>query len=242
MAKKQWPLFEHLGTVSVGNSVLSAVSQIQTDLALSPAEPRIIFQANFLLHSSLLLLWSLQFKLDICWSLLIPHGLKPNYRRKGELHSMLVWTGTNIWKAPLYVYSVHVEGMRASEAWKCQWIQLSVCPKDLLPKHVEKWRGALWLISKGVSMATSPRFPWRHCGLAGSQCRKCIGMGSREEQWHNLFMETDCVRQAHHTVNGCEPPFPQIKQHTHRCWRSYKWSSVLVLISIKPNLMIKLCH
>lgn len=23
---------------------------------------------------------------------------------------MLVWTGTNIWKAPLYVYSIHVEG------------------------------------------------------------------------------------------------------------------------------------
>ena len=35
-------------------------------------------------------------------------------------------------------------------------------------------------LAKGVSMATSPMFPWRHCALAGSQYKTCIGMESRK--------------------------------------------------------------
>lgn len=30
-------------------------------------------------------------------------------------------------------------------------------------------------------MATSLMFPWRHCALAGSQYKKCIGMQSRND-------------------------------------------------------------
>ena len=73
------------------------------------------------------------------------------------LHYTLVWTGMNIWEAPWCIYSLHMKWMWACEVWKCQCIELPDHPKDCYCGCAEKWRGVMWLISKGSVHGNQPQ-------------------------------------------------------------------------------------
>lgn len=91
----------------------------------------LITRTGFHTQPSLLLLWPHQFDrpdagLDICRSLLIPHGMKPNYGKMASLHASL--GRYKYLQGPLNIVSLHMKQMWACEVWKCQWIELSDLP------------------------------------------------------------------------------------------------------------------
>ena len=118
------------------------------------------YKDQILQPSSLLGLWLFQWNhsnSDLIFAKAYLFSMAQNETATRWLHYTLVWTGTNIWEASWCVYFLHMKWMWACEVWKCQCIELPDHPKDCYCGCAEKWRGVMWLISKGSVHGNQPQ-------------------------------------------------------------------------------------